>query len=75
MYSEPGTKHKLPHLHAQYQGMKAVISLDGALLDGDLPSRKLHVLLTWIAMRKDELMENWELLTSGKPYRKIEPLR
>lgn len=29
MYSEPNGKHKMPHLHAEYQGKEAVFDLDG----------------------------------------------
>ncbi|GHU77528.1 hypothetical protein AGMMS49992_25680 [Clostridia bacterium] len=75
MYSEPTTPHKLPHLHAYYQDMQAIVSLDGFLLSGDLPSRKLAALQVWIEKRKEELMEDWELLLIGKPFKKISPLK
>ena len=40
MYSEPATKHKVPHIHAEYQGKQAVFDLDGNLLEGDFPSKQ-----------------------------------
>ena len=74
MYSEPNSPHKLPHIHAEYQGQQIVISLDGNVLEGDLPSKKLRMLLVWMELRQKELCENWELLAAGKKYYKVDPL-
>ena len=75
MYSEPNSPHKLSHIHAEYQGEEVVVSLDGNVLEGDLPSKKLRMLLVWMDMRQKELQENWELLAAGEKYNKVEPLR
>ncbi len=75
MYSEPNSPHKLPHIHGVYQGQEVVISLDGSILEGDLPSKKLRILLVWMEMRQKELEENWSLLAAGKKFFKVEPLR
>lgn len=75
MYAEPDSPHKLPHIHAEYQGQQVVVSLDGNVLEGDLPSKKLRMLLVWMDMRQKELEENWNLLAAGKKYYKVEPLR
>ena len=74
MYSEPNSPHKLPHIHAEYQGQQIVVSLDGNVLEGDLPSKKLRMLLVWMELRQRELGENWELLAAGKKYYKVDPL-
>ena len=74
MYSEPNSPHKLPHIHAEYQGQQIVVALNGNVLEGDLPSRKLRILLVWMEMRQTELQTNWELLAACKKYQKIEPL-
>ncbi len=75
MYAEPDSPHKLPHIHAEYQGQQVVVSLDGNVLEGDLPSKKLRMLLVWVEMRQKELEENWNLLAAGKKYYKVKPLR
>ena len=74
MYSEPNSPHKLPHIRAEYQGQQIVVSLAGNVLEGDLPSKKLRMLLVWMELRQKELSENWELLAAGKKYFKVEPL-
>ena len=75
MYNEKGGKHHLPHFHAEYQGQKAVITFDGEVLEGNLPSPKLKLISAWVVIHRDELEANWTLLSEGNPYFKIEPLR
>ena len=36
MYTEPGNKHHLPHLHAEYGDEKAEISFEGEVLAGKM---------------------------------------
>lgn len=45
------------------------------VLECDLPSKKLRTLLVWVEMRQKELQENGDLLSTGKKYFKVEPLR
>jgi hypothetical protein len=69
-------QHHLPHLHVEYQGQKASISIpDGNLLEGDLPAKKLRMVQAWIAIHEDELMADWALAVNGEPVFPIEPLR
>ncbi len=75
MYAEAGGKHNLPHIHAEYQGRKIVVSLDGEVLDGSFPHAKLHMLLAWMEIHKEDLIANWQLLSSGEKTFKIDPLR
>ena len=75
MYAESGTQHNLPHIHAEYQGAKVVVDLDGNVIEGKFPGSKMRLLLAWIEIHHDELMANWELLSNGEGYFKIDPLR
>jgi hypothetical protein len=69
-------KHHLPHLHVEYQGDEAVITLpDGEMIEGSLPTKKLRLLQAWITIHEEELMANWALAIKGEPIFKIEPLR
>jgi len=68
-------EHNPPHLHAEYQGRKAVVDFGGNLLRGDLGSRTaLRLLREWIDMHADELQDDWELASAGKQVRGIAPL-
>ena len=68
-------RHKLPHIHAKYQGLNASFSiLDGAVLAGTLPVAKSRLVQAWIEIHRDSLMADWELAVNGQPPFPIEPL-
>lgn len=69
--------HKPPHFHAEYAEFSAQISIvDFAILNGYLPPKALSLVVEWASSYKDELLENWQLLSEeGKgSFKKIEPL-
>lgn len=69
-------QRQLPHLHVEYQGMKAVVTIpEGALLEGEIPAKKLRMVQAWVAIHEEELMANWTLAVNGEPIFPIEPLR
>ena len=69
-------QHHLPHLHIEYQGKDAVVSIpDGNLLEGELPAKKLRLVQAWIAIHEEELMADWALAVKGEPVFPIDPLR
>ena len=70
--------HQPPHSHAEYAEFSAQISIvDFAILNGYLPPKALSLVVEWASFHKDELLENWKLLSEeGKgTFKKIEPLR
>lgn len=75
MYREVGGRHNLPHIHAEYQGEEAAISFDGTLLEGNLPPKKMKLVLAWMEIHQEDLQANWKLLSEGREYFKIDPLR
>ena len=69
-------QHHLPHLHVDYQGQNAVITIpDGTILEGDIPAKKLRLLQAWITIHEEELLADWALAVKGEPVFPIEPLR
>ena len=76
MFTLDNKKHHLPHIHARYQGDKAVLSIPaGELLAGSLPPKKLRMVQTWIDIHEDELMLCWDLAVKGADPPKIESLQ
>lgn len=75
MYAEAGERHHKPHIHAEYSGHQAVISLDGEVLQGELPRNKMDLLIAWLRIHREDLEANWKLATEGEPPVKIDPLR
>ena len=75
IYKENNSKHKSPHLHAEYNGEFVIVDLEGNVLDGGLPSKKLRMLLTWIDIHQEELVANWNMLITDGEFFKIDPLK
>ncbi len=68
-------EHQPPHFHAEYQGQEAVFTLDGELLEGDLPVNKSRMVTVWAEIHREELIANWQLATEMRGFFKIDPLR
>lgn len=67
MFFKDTEKHKLPHIHAEYQGSVAVYSImDGAILAGALPNNKNKLVVAWMEIHKEDLLADWELAVHGK---------
>jgi hypothetical protein len=67
--------HNPPHFHAGYAGQEALFNIkEGVFMKGSLPSKEARMVLAWYEIHKDELIENWDSLSSGKPHTKIAPL-
>ncbi|MCL5674152.1 MAG: DUF4160 domain-containing protein [Candidatus Omnitrophica bacterium] len=68
--------HTPPHVHAVYQGKKALVDFMGNVLRGDLGSRTaLRLLREWIYLHEEELAVDWILARDGKDINKITPLK
>ena len=75
MFHFDDKRHRLPHIHVEYQGEVAVIEIEsGEILAGTLPSKKLRLVQAWIEIHQDELMADWKLATEGMETFKIKPL-
>ena len=75
MYREIGGKHKAPHFHAEYQGQEVVIRFDGEVIEGSIPAKKLKLVIAWAEIHREDLEANWKLLSEGREYFRIDPLR
>jgi len=67
--------HNPPHIHVRYQGAKALIGIDGEIIEGNLPTKQLRLVQAWVELRKDEIIANWELAQSKSELYKIDPLK
>lgn len=76
MYFFDDERHKLPHIHAKYQGEEAVFSIaDGSILTGTIPDKKSKLVQAWIEIHKESLMADWDLAVNGELPFQIDPLR
>ena len=75
MYYAP-KEHNPPHIHVYYQDFKSVVNIQTCdLMEGELPSKQLRLVVAWIEIHKDDLVANWELAINGNNVFQIEPLK
>ena len=68
--------HISPHFHATYAGQDVIVSINELeLIEGEMPSKQLKMVLGWAAFHQTELMENWELAVKKKDLFCIDPLQ
>lgn len=67
--------HNPPHFHARYGEFEAIIAIsDFSVIEGDIPSRALGLVIEWASLHKKELLVDWELVKNYKSPKAIEPL-
>ena len=67
-------EHPPPHFHAVYGEYQITVDIMTGVVHGDFPKRALRLVLEWLDLHQDELIQNWERIQSGQPAAKIEPL-
>ena len=68
-------KHHLPHIHVEYQGDVAVVSIETAeIIAGNISAKKFRLVQAWIEIHQEELLADWKLASEGKDIFKIKPL-
>jgi hypothetical protein len=75
MYKENSGKHHKPHIHAEFSGDEVVVTIDGEVLEGSIPSAKMKLLEAWMVIHKEDLQADWELLSKGEQTFRIDPLK
>lgn len=67
--------HAPPHFHARYGEFEATIEISTLeVLQGELPSRALALVLEWAMIHREELLHDWQLCRDNAQPAKIEPL-
>lgn len=68
--------HMPPNFHASYAGQDVLVSIDELeVLEGEMPSKQLKMVLGWAAFHQTELKENWELAVKKMDLFSIDPLQ
>lgn len=66
--------HNPPHFHVRYGDYKAIVTIDSAIVKGELPLSVIKQVSKWMALHKEELQANWKRLQNGEEAQKIKPL-
>ena len=67
-------EHPPPHFHAVYGEYQITVGIRGGVVRGDFPKRALRLVLEWLDLHEEELLEDWNLVQAGRPANKIAPL-
>ena len=75
MRPELNERHHGAHIHAKHAGKEASYNvISGERIAGELEREDEVKVLAWMAIHKEDLMANWELLNKDGTFCKIEPL-
>ena len=67
--------HNPAHFHAKYSEFSAAISISNfEILEGYLPPRALSLVLEWAKIHRNELNEDWNLVSNRLQPHSIRPL-
>lgn len=66
--------HNPPHFHAKYGDYEIIVSIEGIIIEGNFPKRALQLVIEWLSLHKEELLENWRRTQNGEPLKPIAPL-
>ncbi len=66
--------HDPPHFHATYGGLRISVQIRDGTVRGRFPRRAQALVLEWLEMHRDALLEDWELARAGEPLKPIAPL-
>jgi hypothetical protein len=67
--------HPPPHFHLVYNEYQAVVRIDDLrLTEGELPGRIVALVIEWANLHRDELLANWQSLSTTGKLQRIAPL-
>jgi len=74
LFSDTG-QHSKPHIHVECAEYQASVAIDGEILAGSLPKKKILLLQAWMILHEDELYQAWNNAVQNKVFDRIAPLR
>lgn len=66
--------HNPPHIHARYGSYEITVDINQCIIEGKFPKRALNLVLEWVELHKQELLDDWELAQKHQPLNAIAPL-
>ena len=66
--------HVPAHFHAVYGEYEITVEIESGVVHGDFPKRALRLVLEWLDLHKEELLEDWRLAAERRPLHRVPPL-
>ena len=74
LYKEIGGHHNQPHIHIKYNEYEMSMTLDGKILDGNIPNKQKKIVEAWRVVHEDELIAAWYAYNNDGEIVKIKGL-
>lgn len=74
LYKEIGGHHNEPHINIKYNEYEMSMTLDGKILDGNIPSKQNKIVEAWRVVHEDELRAAWHAYNKDGEIVKIKGL-
>lgn len=74
LYKEIGGHHNQPHIHIKYNEYEMSMTLDGKILNGDIPNKQKKIVEAWRLVHEDELKAAWYAYNNDGEIVKIKGL-
>ena len=74
LYKEIGGNHNQPHIHIKYNEYEMSMTLDGKILNGNIPNKQKKILEAWRIVHEDELKAAWYAYNNDGEIVKIKGL-
>jgi len=75
MYYAP-KEHPPPNIHVYFAEFKSTVDIRACeIIEGNLPSKQVKLVLAWAELHKEELMADWVLVMNSEELFKILPLQ
>ncbi len=66
--------HTPPPFHARYGDCEITVDIETGVVHGRFPKRAIRLVLEWLDLHKEALLEDWERARTRRPLQGIEPL-
>ncbi|MBT4937346.1 DUF4160 domain-containing protein [Candidatus Peregrinibacteria bacterium] len=68
--------HSPPHIHAKYEGEICIVNIQTIeISSGNIAKNAKRMILEWVTIHQNELLENWKHAQSDEKILLIEPLK
>ena len=74
LYKEIGGHHNQPHIHIKYNEYEMSMTIDGRILDGNIPNKQKKIVEAWRIVHEDELKAAWYAYNNDGEIVKIKGL-
>ena len=74
LYKEIGGHHNEPHIHIKYNEYEMSMTIDGKILDGNIPNKQKKIIEAWRVVHEDELRAAWYAYNNDGEIIKIKGL-